>query len=52
MLKSELDFGRVDATLSAGLHEFLDGLQVKMNRIDECIVRDFFAQWSAAGAVI
>jgi len=53
MLRSELDFGRVDATLSAGLHEFLDGLQVKMNRIDECILRDFFAQWSAAsGAVI
>ena len=53
MLKSELDFGRVDATLSAGLHEFLDGLQVNMNKIDECIVRDFFAQWSAtAGAVI
>jgi len=52
MLKSELDFGRVDATLAAGLHEFLDGLQVKMNRVDECVNRDFFAQWSeAAGAV-
>jgi len=53
MLKSELDFGRVDATIAAGLHEFLDGLQVKMNKIDECVLRDFFAQWSAAaGAVI
>jgi uncharacterized alpha-E superfamily protein len=52
MLKSELDFGRVDATLAAGLHEFLDGVQVKMNRIDGCIFRDFFGQWSAsAGAV-
>jgi uncharacterized alpha-E superfamily protein len=50
MLKSELDYGRVDATLAAGLHEFLDGLQVKMNRIDECILRDFCAQDTAAGA--
>jgi uncharacterized alpha-E superfamily protein len=48
MLKSELDFGRVDATVAAGLHEFLDGLQVKMNKIDECILHDFFAQWTAA----
>jgi uncharacterized alpha-E superfamily protein len=48
MLKSELDFGRVDATVAAGLHEFLDGLQVKMNKIDECIFHDFFAQWTAA----
>jgi uncharacterized alpha-E superfamily protein len=53
MLRSDLDYGRVEATLSAGLHEFLDGLQVNMNKIDECIVRDFFAQSSAtAGAVI
>ena len=33
-----------DAVLSTGLHEFLDGLQVKMNSIDECILEDFFAQ--------
>ena len=51
MLKSELDFARVDATMAAGLHEFLDGLQVKMNRIDECILQDFFAQ-SPAEAVV
>jgi len=53
MLKSNLDYGRVEDTVAAGLHEFLDGLQVKMNRIDECLLRDFFAQWAAAaGAVI
>jgi len=52
-LKSELDFGRVEDTVAAGLHEFLDGLQVKMNTIDECILRDFFVPWTAAaGAVI
>ena len=30
--------------LAIGLHEFLDGLQVKMNTIDECILETFFAQ--------
>jgi uncharacterized alpha-E superfamily protein len=48
MLKSELDYGRFDSTVAGGLHEFLDGLQVKMNKIDECILGDFFAQWTAA----
>lgn len=48
MLKSELDYGRFDSTIARGLHEFLDGLQVKMNKIDECITGDFFAQWTAA----
>jgi hypothetical protein len=50
MLKSELDYGRVDATLAAGLHEFLDGLQVKMNRIDECILHDFCAPLTASAS--
>ena len=48
LLKSELDFGRIDATVAGGLHEFLDGLQVNMNRIDECVRGDFFAQWKVA----
>ncbi len=46
ILKSELDFTRVDAILSGGMHEFLDGLQMKMNQVDECILADFFGQWS------
>ncbi|MBV9507582.1 MAG: alpha-E domain-containing protein [Acidobacteriia bacterium] len=51
MLKSELDYARVDATLASGLHEFLDGLQGKMNRIDDCLLQDFFLQpATAAGA--
>jgi uncharacterized alpha-E superfamily protein len=33
--------------LSAGLHEFLDALQTKMNTVDECILQDFFAQRAA-----
>jgi uncharacterized alpha-E superfamily protein len=43
-LRSELDYAHIDAVLSAGFHEFLDGLQMKMNTIDECILEDFFAQ--------
>src|SRR5437763_3309244 len=44
MVRSELDFARVEPILTAGLHEFCDALQVKMNRIDECVLSDFFAQ--------
>ena len=44
LLRSELDYAHVDPILQAGLHEFFDGLQAKMNTIDECIRGDFFAQ--------
>jgi uncharacterized alpha-E superfamily protein len=44
LLKSELDFSRVEAILEGGLHEFFDALQTKMNAIDECVLADFFAQ--------
>jgi uncharacterized alpha-E superfamily protein len=43
MLRSELDYTRVDSVISSGLHEFLDGLQGKMNTIDTAILEDFFA---------
>lgn len=44
MLRSELDYTRVEAILAGGLHEFFDALQTKMNKIDECVFGDFFAQ--------
>jgi uncharacterized alpha-E superfamily protein len=44
LLRSELDYARSDDTIKAGLHEFFDALQLKMNRIDECILADFFGQ--------
>ncbi len=44
LLRSELNFTQVEPILQSGLHEFLDGLQAKMNTIDECILGDFFAQ--------
>jgi uncharacterized alpha-E superfamily protein len=43
-LRSEFDYAQVEPILQAGLHEFFDGLQVKMNTIGECILGDFFAQ--------
>jgi uncharacterized alpha-E superfamily protein len=49
LLRSELDYARIEPILASGLHEFLDGLQVRMNRIDECILDDFFA-WRSAGS--
>ena len=43
LLRSELHYTRAETILSSGLHEFLDGLQVKMNRIDTAIMENFFA---------
>ncbi len=43
-LRSELDYTPIDGIFAAGLHEFLDALQVKMNKIDESIAGGFFAQ--------
>ena len=50
MLRSELDFARVEPILGAGLHEFCDALQTKMNKIDECVLTDFFAQQPSAAS--
>jgi hypothetical protein len=38
-----MDFTTVEGILAAGLHEFCDAAQTKMNTIDECISGDFFA---------
>ncbi len=50
ILRSELDYAQVEPILQAGLHEFFDALQAKMNRIDECILGDFFAHGPLAVA--
>jgi uncharacterized alpha-E superfamily protein len=44
LLRSELDYAQVAPILRAGLHEFFDALQARMNTIDECVRGDFFAQ--------
>jgi len=43
LLRSELHYTRSDSILATGLHEFLDSLQMKMNRVDTAITEDFFA---------
>src|SRR5436190_4651617 len=40
-LRAELDFAAVESVLRGGLHEYLDGLQMKMNEIDHCLADDF-----------
>jgi uncharacterized alpha-E superfamily protein len=47
LVRSELDFARVEPILAGGLHEFCDALQDKMNMIDECVRSDFFGQQPA-----
>ena len=50
LLRSQLDFAQTDAIIQAGLHEFFDSLQIKMNTIDECVFADFFAHLSSQQA--
>jgi uncharacterized alpha-E superfamily protein len=40
-LRSELEFTSVEAVIQYGLHEYLDGLQSKMNEIDSALRTDF-----------
>jgi uncharacterized alpha-E superfamily protein len=42
-LRAELDFSGVEMVIGRGLHEFLDGLQAKLNTIDDAVFADFFA---------
>ena len=43
-LRSELDYASTDAVLAGGLHEYLDGLQHKMNDIDNAMREEFIAR--------
>ena len=40
-LRAELDFASVESVIRGGLHEYLDGLQLKMNEIDRSLASDF-----------
>ncbi|HZN58044.1 MAG TPA: alpha-E domain-containing protein [Planctomycetota bacterium] len=40
---SELAYARIEDVISAGLHEFLDGLQTKLNHVGDAIFDSFFA---------
>lgn len=42
-LRSEMDYADLADILSAGLHEFFDDFQLKLNRTDDAIYETFFA---------
>jgi uncharacterized alpha-E superfamily protein len=42
-LCSELAYARVEAIIAAGLHEYLDRLQTKINEVGNGIAETFFA---------
>jgi uncharacterized alpha-E superfamily protein len=42
-LRSELGYARVDDIIGDGLHQFLDGLQGKLNAVGDAIFETFFA---------
>jgi uncharacterized alpha-E superfamily protein len=42
-LRSELDYTLIQEILAAGLHEFLDSIQAKLNSVDDAIFDTFFA---------
>jgi uncharacterized alpha-E superfamily protein len=41
-LRKELGEARMDIVIRSGLHEYLDGLQTRMNAISDCLTQDFF----------
>jgi len=41
-LRAELDYIAVEGIIGTGLHEYLDGLQMRMNAIDNSLRLDFF----------
>jgi hypothetical protein len=42
VLRGELANAKMDAVIEDGLHEYLDGLQTKMNGIGDSLNQDFF----------
>jgi uncharacterized alpha-E superfamily protein len=50
-LRAELDYTSVDRIIGKGLHEYLDGLQARMNTIDDNLSRDFFARATTTQSV-
>ncbi|MBE0615950.1 MAG: alpha-E domain-containing protein [Burkholderiales bacterium] len=42
-LLAELNYTQIDEIIAGGLHEFLDGLQTRLNRVDDAVFETFFA---------
>ena len=49
-LCSELAYAQIEEIIAGGLHEYLDRLQTKMNRVSDGIFETFFAVRVAAPA--
>jgi uncharacterized alpha-E superfamily protein len=49
-LRADLDFADIERVMSAGVHEFLDGLQAMLNTVGEAIFESFFAIRPVEGA--
>lgn len=43
-LLAELNYTQIEEIIAGGLHEFLDKLQTRLNRIDDAIFESFFTQ--------
>jgi uncharacterized alpha-E superfamily protein len=41
-LNADLAVADVDQVIRSGLHEYLDGLQTRMNAVDDALLEDFF----------
>ncbi|MDF1553369.1 MAG: alpha-E domain-containing protein [Deferrisomatales bacterium] len=48
-LRAEFDYAQVEEILEGGLHEFLDGLQTKLNTLGEAVFESFFARRPVGG---
>lgn len=49
-LLAELNYAQIDEIISKGLHEFLDGLQTRLNQVDDAVYETFFAQRPLIGS--
>lgn len=49
-VNAELSFAQVEDIIKFGLHEFLDGLQTKLNHVGDAIFETFFALRPLSGA--
>ncbi|MDX1764427.1 MAG: alpha-E domain-containing protein [bacterium] len=49
-LRSELDYTQVEEIIDGGVHEFLDGVQARLNAVGAAVQETFFALRPLAGA--
>lgn len=43
MLQAEIEYADIDEIMEAGLHEYIDNFQSKLNRVGEAVASSFFA---------